>query len=562
MRNNNKKIVYINGDCLYMLFLFKTKDIIYQNKLKSIKENYITLKDVDNIRKNKINYKYLIKQIIVLNLKELKAIFILLNIKCFCLKYNKNYYQLKLNENKELFDNVLGYPLDLEQRKAIINNEWNTLVLAGAGSGKTLTMIGKVLYLLSQGIKESEILVISFTNASVNSFINKIKRYNVDIDVFTFHKLSLKIIKNKDIKVRISKDSLLGDIFCKHSINSEDKKVIISFIHLFKSQNLLSSQFEIYLKKTINNKAKHELIKIIRNIYIEYNNYLIQKDLIDFDDMINLAFKLVDNKSFVTKYKYILVDEYQDTSLIKFNLLKKILDISNSKLIAVGDDWQSIYRFTGCELKIFLDFKNILPYSNIISINNTYRNSQELIDIASRFITKNPYQLKKNIKSAKMLNNPVNIVLYTEFNQALVYSINQINNKFPKGEVLILGRNNSDILLLDKSIFKINDNNIIYKNITIKFMTAHKSKGLEANNVIIINLENKINGFPSKIINHEILSLISNDKEDFIFDEERRLFYVALTRTKNYVYLLSPNKNPSLFVQELISYKNVNITKL
>lgn len=545
-----------------MLFLFNKKNIIYQNKLKKIKENYITIKDVDNIRKNKINYKYLIKQILVLNIKELKAIFILLNIKYFCVKYNKNYYQLKHNENKDLFDNVLGYPLDLEQRKAIINNEWNTLVLAGAGSGKTLTMIGKVLYLLSQGIKESEILVISFTNASVNSFINKIKRYNVDIDVFTFHKLSLKIIKDKDIKVRISKDSLLDDIMCKHIINSEDKKVITSFIHLFKSQNLLPSQFEIYLKKTINNKAKHELIKTIRNIYIEYNNYLIQKDLIDFDDMINLAFKLVDNKSFVTKYKYILVDEYQDTSLIKFNLLKKILDISNSKLIAVGDDWQSIYRFTGCELKIFLDFKKILPYSNIISINNTYRNSQELIDVASKFITKNPYQLKKNIKSSKKLNNPVNIILYTEFNQALVYSINQIINKFPKKEILILGRNNSDILLLDKSIFKINDNNIIYKNITIKFMTSHKSKGLEADNVIIINLENKINGFPSKIINHEILSLISNDKEDFIFDEERRLFYVALTRTKNYAYLLSPNKNPSLFIQELISYKNVNIIKL
>ena len=543
-----------------MLFLFNKKNNIYQKKLTNVKNKYITIKDIE--KKESIKIKYIIRQVLLLNYKEMKAIFILLNIKYYRLKFNKKYYQKKLSENKQLFDNILSYPLDLEQRKAIINDEWNTLILAGAGCGKTLTMVGKVLYLLNQGIKPSEILVISFTNASVKSFINKISKYSTNIDVYTFHKLSLNIIENKNIKVRISKDNLLDDIICKYNINLNDKKLINTFIHQFKNKNLQLSKFDNYLNKSKKNKEKYELVKIIKKIYIEYNNYLLKKEYIDFDDMINMAIKLVDNNSFVKKYKYVLVDEYQDTSLIKFELLKKILEISNSKLIAVGDDWQSIYRFTGCELKIFLDFKKNLPYSNIISINNTYRNSQELINIASSFIMKNPYQLIKNIKSSKKLDNPINVILYENFNKALIDCVEKIIVKFNDKEILILGRNNNDINLIDRNIFRFEEDYFIYKNIKIKYMTVHKSKGLESDNVIVINLENKIDGFPSKIINHEILSLVSKDKEDFIFDEERRLFYVALTRTKNFVYLLAPIRQPSLFVLELIKNKNIKTIKV
>ena len=543
-----------------MLFLFNKKNDIYQNQLNDIKNKYVTLKDIENQYFIKINY--IIKQILLLNVKEVKAIFILLNLRYYRLKSNKKYYKTKLIENKKLFDNILGYSLDLEQRIAIINDEWNTLILAGAGSGKTLTMVGKVLYLLNQGVNPSEILVISFTNASVKSFINKISKYSTNIDVYTFHKLSLKIVEDKNIKVRISKDSLLDNIICKYNINSNDKKLINTFIHQFKSKNLPLSEFDNYLNKTKHNKEKNELVKIIKKLYIEYTDYLVKKELIDFDDMINMALKLVDNNSFVKKYKYILVDEYQDTSLIKFELLKKILEISNSKLIAVGDDWQSIYRFTGCELKIFLNFKKLLPYSNIISINNTYRNSQELINIASSFIMKNPYQLSKTIKSTKTLQDPVKVILYENFNKALIYSVEKIITKFNNREILILGRNNNDINIIDRNIFRFEDDHFIYKDIKIKYMTAHKSKGLEADNVIVINLENKIDGFPSKIINHEILELVSKDNEDFLFDEERRLFYVALTRTKNFVYLLVPIKQPSLFVLELVKNKNLKTIKV
>lgn len=534
----------------------------YQRKLAFFDNKYITLRDVDEIRKEKINFIYFLLQFILLNFKELKAILILKRIYKYQKKHNKIYYLQRLNNYCNLFDNILGYPLDIEQRKAIINDEWYTLILAGAGSGKTLTMIGKVLYLLATNVAPSEILVISFTNASVSSFIKKIEHYGIEIDVYTFHKLGINIIKDKGKRVRISPDNTLDDIICKYNINPIEKRLITTFIHLFKNQNFSAEQFKTYKCKTKLNKQNYNLIKVIEKIYGEYNAYLQQKELIDFEDMINLAIQLVDQGSFVMKYKYILVDEYQDTSLTKFNLLKKILWLTNAKLVAVGDDWQSIYRFTGCELDIFLNFKNNFAYSNIVSINKTYRNSQQLIDIAKRFITKNPYQLSKKLISNKNLPFPVIVFLYKDFNYCLKKAINKLLIACPNQEILVLGRNNNDLYLVNDQEFKIIDKKgFLYKDKMIKFMTVHKSKGLEADNVIVINLEDKIDGFPSKIMNHEILSLVLSNKEKYIFDEERRLFYVALTRTKNYVYLLSPINKPSLFVQEILKYHDVQIVK-
>lgn len=548
---------------MHIFFLRKNKySDIYQKELSHFKNNYITLRDATNIKKLNIKFSYFIFQLLQLNFKEVKAIFILMNIHWYRKKHNDNYYLKMLQQYHYLFDNVLGYPLDIEQRKAVINDEWNTLILAGAGSGKTLTMIGKVLYLLAKGIDPCQILVISFTNASVNSFIDKIKLYDIKIDVFTFHKLGISIIKDKGVKVRISQDKLLEQIICKYNINLNDQKLIMTFIHLFKSQNLSMEQFKGYKSKTKANKRNFDLITIIEKIYQEYILYLNQKELIDFDDMINLAIKLVDHKSFVMKYKYILVDEYQDTSLTKFNLLKKILNLTNSKLVAVGDDWQSIYRFTGCDLEIFLGFKDNFPDSNIVSINKTYRNSQQLIDIAKQFIMKNPHQLYKKLISDKKISFPVIVFLYNDFNKCLKIVLDRLLTNDFNQNILILGRNNNDFNLIQNKEFQvIDENSFIYKEKMIKYMTVHKSKGLEADNVIIINLVDKVDGFPSKIMNHEILSLICPNQEKYIFDEERRLFYVALTRTKNYVYLLAPANKVSLFVQEIMDYSNVQIIK-
>ena len=252
-----------------------------------------------------------------------------------------------------------------------------------------------------------------------------------------------------------------------------------------------------------------------------------------------------------TKTKYIIIDEYQDTSYVRFSLIKEIIDKTNAKLMVVGDDFQSIYRFTGCDLELFTNFHKYFRNTKIRYISNTYRNSNELIDVAGSFIMKNKEQIKKKLKSNIHINKPIVVVRYKMKNdlKKLILNIYKKNKN-----ILILGRNNNDInSYLDKD-FIIKDNKIIYlknRKIDIKYLTVHKAKGLEADNVIIINLYNKTLGFPNKMNDDKLLRFVSKNKINYPYDEERRLFYVALTRTKEKVYLYTPF-NPSVFVNELI----------
>ena len=126
-------------------------------------------------------------------------------------------------------------------------------------------------------------------------------------------------------------------------------------------------------------------------------------------------------------------------------------------------------------------------------------------------------------------------------------------------KILILVRNNNDInKLIGNSIFK-KDDSLIYKNICMRYLTVHKSKGLEEENVIVLNMNNSYLGFPNKIVNNKILDYVLTIKDSYLYEEERRLFYVALTRTKNNVYLFCNKNNPSIFIKELIKEHSNNI---
>lgn len=167
---------------------------------------------------------------------------------------------------------------------------------------------------------------------------------------------------------------------------------------------------------------------------------------------------------------------------------------------------------------------------------------------------KNKKQLKKNLFSDKNLKKPIKILKYINIKKIFIEIIKELSkNRHQK--IMILGRNNKDIyMLLDENIKMNGKNHVIvkeYEYLDIIYMTVHKSKGLESDNVIIINLENKITGFPSKIKDEKITRLVTKTKDIYPYSEERRLFYVALTRTKNKVFLLVPQKSPSIFIEEL-----------
>ena len=285
----------------------------------------------------------------------------------------------------------------------------------------------------------------------------------------------------------------------------------------------------------------------------------------------------VKEKNLEVDYKYVIIDEYQDVSMQRFNLTKKIQELFNAKIIAVGDDYQSIFGFSGSRIDLMTEFKKYLEDAKQIPITNVYRNSQELIDIATSFIDKNSMQIKKKLSSIKHLDNPIEIYVYddsiyleTNINKSnlLVSILDKIYNNNPKNKVLLLERYNSDIdtVLNTNELIKKNKENIINKshlNMQIDYLTIHKSKGLEYDDCILINAIDDKYGFPSKIEDEKIISILKPKiKENITYPEERRLFYVAITRTKNKLYILVPKSKVSSFVKEISVYKNVIINDI
>lgn len=489
-----------------------------------------------------------------------------------------------MNElNNKIFDNINGFSLDNEQRKAILTKSKYSIIIAGAGSGKTLTMLGKIKYLtLIKKINHHKILYISFTNETTKSLKSKLN--NPNINILTFHKLAINILKLNNMEYELADDNFLDIVitdffenYCFYNsflkkqfkklqhkliltskkyfkiINdsqfNKTKSIIKTFIKLYNTNDLTKNEFQTFF-----NFQNQSILFIIYSIINLYEKEKWKNNLLDFDDLIKEATKLIINNKKVPNYQEIIVDEFQDTSYLRLKLIKALTLKNNANLTVVGDDFQSIYKFSGCDLDLFLNFSKHFPGAMTYKIQNTYRNSQELINIAGNFIMKNKNQIHKNLKSFKHLDKPIKLIKEKNKKTTLLKTINYIINNYGN-DILILGRNNNDIYhYFAKDDIKWLDNNyFVYKNLTLRYLTVHKSKGLESNNVIIINLENNTFGFPNQLKDDIIIKLIKKE-ENFFLAEERRLFYVALTRTKNYCFLLVP-KNVSAFVTEIAKDK-------
>lgn len=377
----------------------------------------------------------------------------------------------------------------------------------------------------------------------------------------------------------------------------EDFIVLLkTFIELFKGNNYDETKFkEFYdyvggLKDSFSKDRTIAFLKIVEEIYNDYEAYLLKIKKIDFNDMINKASDCIVKNGLDLPYKYIIVDEYQDTSFTRYNLLRNICDSIGAKIMVVGDDWQSIYSFSGCDVNIFTKFDNFFDVCETRYIEKTYRNSQQLIDASSNFVMKNPDQTRKELKSSKSLKYPIKLVNFdNDFDEILKFELiikNIINQStFKNKKILILGRNNKDIFNLLKNFNVENEYGkrkfeilgdedklrrnkfvkIVYRespDVNIEYRTVHQSKGLECDNVILINLKNWKAGFPNKMVDDPVLNFVKRNGDSFSYAEERRLFYVALTRTKNNVYLLTPYFKSSVFVQELKTDANVELLNL
>ncbi len=481
----------------------------------------------------------------------------------FNLNYMKShnffYIQIALKKYKSYFENIYNeidsnIRLDINQKIAILASPRNELIIAGAGSGKTTTIAAKIKFMVDiLKINPQEILLLSYTNDAVLEMKKIIvDKFGIRTNIMTFHKFALELLDNvTNIKENISYD----EIIIKY--NLYEKTLLLIYLYLFsnisikdiknKSTNFISCFYAFqkdfnkyfYEKLVINNNIRALLFK--KNIEIFEKK--INTNIITFDSLIYSAYRL---KSYKKHYSHILIDEYQDISNLRFNFIKKYISKENSKLMCVGDDWQTIFSFASSNINNILNFNKIFNDSLILKIVNTYRNSQELIDVAGNFIMKNKRQINKNLKSIKHIKKPIEFIEYRNKKDLIIKISNEFDKIFDK-KIALVSRYKFDInMIIDNNTFRIVNGKLIYKNKKeILFYTIHTSKGLGFDYVFILNHKKGYYGFPPKRKKYNLF-----DEEKNIF-EERRLYYVALTRTKNKVYLVYPRKKKSLFLKEI-----------
>lgn len=362
------------------------------------------------------------------------------------------------------------------------------------------------------------------------------------------------IIKQRDI------NELWDEIIKSNGgVLEEISKMLETIINLIKSNNYYFDEFK--QKVMTKNQFNDVIVDILDPIYTTYDRYLNENGLIDFNDMINKASELVSSRQYLHNYKYVIVDEYQDISYSRYNLLKELRNQHEYKLFCVGDDFQSIYRFSGSDINLFVDFEKYWGSSYIGKIENTYRYTKELADVSGQFIMKNPRQLVKYLNGKYANRYPLSeIVGYTEeyLVKFLETKLQELNKN---STVFLIGRYSFDIkYILKNRMFNAKYNNVTQmteieyykrKDLKITFLTAHKSKGLQADYAIIINNKNRGLGFPSKIQDLPIINNLLAEVDDYPYSEERRLFYVAMTRSKLKTILLVLENNKSIFVKEL-----------
>ena len=376
----------------------------------------------------------------------------------------------------------------------------------------------------------------------------------------------------------VMKPRNLEEVYKKIVETGKDKYIIklilfmMNFIEQFKTTGYDAGGFEILRKKTDNPRTLL-FLEIAEQVYNHYQAVLKANNQIDFADMINDAhfyLQEIERQHIELKYKYIIIDEFQDIARQRFNLTKRLSEITKAKVVAVGDDWQAIYAFSGSDITLFTRFLELMGAGTELKITHTYRNSQELIDIAGGFVQKNSTQIRKQLLSPKRLDNPIVIESFDDSfkpMKALAETVENIIGKIlsefgEKKSILLIGRYNYDMykLCMTGAFEEMPSDRVKckkYPDANISFMTAHRSKGLGYDNVILINMFEGKFGFPCQIEDDPIMKMVMHEDKSMPFAEERRLFYVALTRTKNRVYIATPKHKPSRFLVELIKDYNL-----
>ena len=278
---------------------------------------------------------------------------------------------------------------------------------------------------------------------------------------------------------------------------------------------------------------------------------------VDFTDAIIRATELCNN-GHRPDYDYILVDEFQDISMDRYRFLQSLRRKNPlTKLFCVGDDWQSIYRFAGSDMALFKQFEKYFGYTKKCLMETTYRFGEPAIAQSSKFILANPDQAVKNVHSFRDDAETKLDFLSTDGQKDVVDTVKLLADQIPEDkEILLLGRYSFDVGIFKNTELQVHEGRdgvyVTYGRRRMNFMTVHQSKGLECDYIILLNCNGGTIGFPSQISDSPVLKYVLSEPDAYAFSEERRVFYVGITRAKKQTWVLYDMKNPSPFVKEFV----------
>ncbi|EPM5563836.1 DNA helicase IV [Providencia thailandensis] len=500
---------------------------------------------------------------------------------------NQQWSESILSRYSDFFQHVETSPLNSSQALSVINGEDNVLVLAGAGSGKTSVLVARAGWLLLRKLAKAEqILLLAFGRKAAQEMNERIQErlQQEDIEAKTFHALALYIIRegsNKSPAIsEFETDSqkrgelLLNEWRTQCSTKKAQAKGWREWLteelqwdvpegEFWKDEKIskkIVSRLERWLSlMRMHGGSQKEMIEFadeqFRDLFQKrlrlmspllkaWKSALKDEGAIDFSGLIHQAVNLLEKGRFISPWKHILVDEFQDISPLRAKLLQALRQQNKqTSLFAVGDDWQAIYRFSGAELDLTTSFEHNFGEGALCALDTTYRFNQRIGEIANRFILQNPTQLDKPLNSLVKGNKKSVVLLYE----------NALERLFDKMSGYVT--ENETILCLARYHYLrpeiLNKAQTRWPKLKIEFMTIHASKGKQADHVIICGLNSGKDGFPAAARESIMEQVLLPKHEEFEHAEERRLLYVAMTRAKQQVWLLYNPDEPSEFVSEL-----------
>lgn len=372
-----------------------------------------------------------------------------------------------------------------------------------------------------------------------------------------------KLLNDAGVPIQEKTDEELYDLVLPKGSKQEKAfiRLVVTFVTLVKSSCESVKEILERAKNADDERSIFIIKNIFQPVYERYISALRDSNQIDFTDAILQATEIC-RTSHPVEYAYIIVDEFQDISVDRYNFLKVLREGNPpAKLYCVGDDWQSIYRFSGSDMALFNQFPEYFGATEINKIETTYRFGEPLVSLSSCFIQRNKAQIQKNIHSfSPKMKTELEFCPYDRHDYC--NTIAQLVASIPSDKsIFLLGRYSFDDYYLSFMYQGIKEGNRFYYVIggrKIEFLTVHKSKGLEADYVILLQCNKDTYGFPSLVSDDPVLNYVLTKNDQFPYGEERRLFYVAITRAKIKTLVLYDKRFPSVFVDEFLHPEKVS----